>query len=216
MKKLVSILLLALVLVVPTSWAQDEGYHCGDSIRIEATPAAGYHFVEWSDGNTENPRLIAIDGDIELRAIFAPDCGTYAQVPVIQLYDWMLMLNRDTLQKQHYELSETDIRWYRVVGEADDLETFTGDDELVGEGFYLTLGEKLTGTGQYYAVIDVSRNMAQGALCSDYMRSEIVDYSAPSGDVPAIEVRKEIRKGLLYIIVNDETYNAAGIKIKEE
>ncbi len=212
MKKSVSILLLTLLLGLPTSWAQDEVYHCGDSIVIEATAAEGYHFVEWSDGNTENPRKIAVDGDIELQALFAPDCGTYAAVPVIRLYDWMLMLNRDTLQKQHYEIADSDIRWYRVVGDADDLESFTGDDALVGTGYYLTLGETLTGTGQYYAMIDVSRNSAQGALCSDFMRSEIVDYSGSGGEVPAVEVRKEIRRGRLYIIVNDATYNAVGIK----
>lgn len=212
MKKLLSILTILLLLGHPTSWAQDEAYHCGDAITIEATPVAGYHFVEWSDGNTENPRTVYLDGELDIVAIFAPDCGTYASVPIIRLYDWMLMLNKDTLEKQHYEIADSDIRWYRIVGEADDLESFAGNDELVGEGYYLTLGSDLKGSGQYYAVIDVSRNMAQGALCSDYMRSEIVDYSAPGGEIPAIEVRKEIRKGRLYIIVNDETYNALGIK----
>lgn len=40
---------------------------------IKATPKFGYHFVKWSDGNTENPRTIEVKAeDNEFTAIFAP------------------------------------------------------------------------------------------------------------------------------------------------
>ena len=32
----------------------------GSSLRITATPAAGYSFTQWSDGNTSNPRTVTI------------------------------------------------------------------------------------------------------------------------------------------------------------
>ena len=45
-----------------------------DSITVTATIKAfavnGYHFVRWSDGNTDNPRTIIVTNDIELTAIF--------------------------------------------------------------------------------------------------------------------------------------------------
>ena len=40
-------------------------------VQISATPAYGYHFSSWSDGNTANPRTITITKDIALTANFA-------------------------------------------------------------------------------------------------------------------------------------------------
>lgn len=44
-----------------------------DSVVVTATALAPYHFVKWSDGNTENPRTVSIDGNIVLTAIFGID-----------------------------------------------------------------------------------------------------------------------------------------------
>ena len=62
--------------------SQDKGtalgggiYYQGDVITITATPNIGYHFVRWSDGNTEPIREIVVTDDIELNAVFAPLCG---------------------------------------------------------------------------------------------------------------------------------------------
>ena len=50
------------------------GYYCiNDSITITATPNKGYHFTQWSDGNTENPRTIVITQDTTFTAEFAPN-----------------------------------------------------------------------------------------------------------------------------------------------
>ena len=51
-----------------------------DSITIEAVPNYGYHFTQWSDGLTENPRTLVITQDTTFTAEFALDrtgtCGT--------------------------------------------------------------------------------------------------------------------------------------------
>ncbi len=39
--------------------------HYGDSVFIEALPNYGYHFTQWDDGNTDNPRLIVVPWDFE-------------------------------------------------------------------------------------------------------------------------------------------------------
>ena len=39
-------------------------------LTITATPAEGYHFEKWSDGVTDNPRTVVVDGDIKLAAEF--------------------------------------------------------------------------------------------------------------------------------------------------
>ena len=45
-------------------------YAYGTDVLIEAKPLTGYEFVEWSDDNQDNPRLLHIDGDISLEATF--------------------------------------------------------------------------------------------------------------------------------------------------
>ena len=41
--------------------------------EIYATPAYGYHFSSWSDGNTDNPRKYTVTKDVTLTANFAPN-----------------------------------------------------------------------------------------------------------------------------------------------
>ena len=45
-------------------------------VQISATPAYGYHFSSWSDGNTDNPRTITVTKDVTLTANFAPNTYT--------------------------------------------------------------------------------------------------------------------------------------------
>ena len=42
-----------------------------DTVTISATPNIGYHFVQWSDGNTDNPRTLVLTQDTTLTAEFA-------------------------------------------------------------------------------------------------------------------------------------------------
>ena len=45
-------------------------YKYGQNVSIEAHPQEGYHFVRWSDQNTENPRLVTVTSDSVIRAVF--------------------------------------------------------------------------------------------------------------------------------------------------
>ena len=47
-----------------------------DQVTITATPIYGYHFVQWSDGNTDNPRVVQVTGDKTYTAYF--DKNTYS------------------------------------------------------------------------------------------------------------------------------------------
>ncbi|MCQ2327256.1 MAG: leucine-rich repeat protein, partial [Bacteroidales bacterium] len=46
-------------------------YAYGETITIEAIPIIGYHFTQWSDGDTNNPRQILLTHDTILTASFA-------------------------------------------------------------------------------------------------------------------------------------------------
>ena len=47
-------------------------YAYGTSATIEAVPAEGYRFVQWSDGNTDNPRTVVVTDNLTLTAEFEP------------------------------------------------------------------------------------------------------------------------------------------------
>ena len=47
-----------------------------DSLFLTATPKYGYHFTQWSDGNTDNPRTIQLTQDTAFNAVFAKNLYT--------------------------------------------------------------------------------------------------------------------------------------------
>lgn len=46
-------------------------YNHGTSVALTATPAYGYHFVQWSDGNYDNPRILTVTSNATYIAQFA-------------------------------------------------------------------------------------------------------------------------------------------------
>ena len=56
--------------------AYDTVYHEGDTATITATPSIGYHFVGWSDGSTDNPRVLVVAKDSAINALF--ELNTYS------------------------------------------------------------------------------------------------------------------------------------------
>ncbi len=46
-------------------------YAYGSSVSIGATANEGYHFVEWNDHNTDNPRSVTVSGNVTYTATFA-------------------------------------------------------------------------------------------------------------------------------------------------
>ncbi len=55
-------------------------YDYNSTATLTATPASGYHFVQWQDGNTQNPRTVTVTGDATYTATFeanAPSVNYY-------------------------------------------------------------------------------------------------------------------------------------------
>ena len=48
-------------------------FYEGETAILTVTPYYGYHFVEWSDQNTENPRNIVVQSNDEFTALLAPN-----------------------------------------------------------------------------------------------------------------------------------------------
>ena len=50
-------------------------YNAGATATLTATAAAGYHFVQWQDGNMQNPRTVTVTGNATYTATFASDAS---------------------------------------------------------------------------------------------------------------------------------------------
>ena len=61
-----------------TAWGTVTGetLYWNEAISQTATPNEGYHFVQWSDGNTDNPRAFTLTSDSTITAEFAPNTYT--------------------------------------------------------------------------------------------------------------------------------------------
>lgn len=152
---------------------------CGSWITLTATPFDDYYFIRWSDGNTDSVRSVQVNEDVNYIAYFGEKCRESASWPVVALYDWLIMLNVNAINNEGYFFGPENVNWYRVVGEPDDFSAGQAqDDQLVVSGsYYLTLNQNLQGTGDYYAIVDISSNPS-GRICTDYMRSEIIHFSS--------------------------------------
>ncbi len=65
--------------VTPTGTGTVAGggtYYYGDDATLTATPNYGYHFSQWQDGNTDNPRTITVSNNALYTATFAPNSYT--------------------------------------------------------------------------------------------------------------------------------------------
>ena len=96
---------------------------CQDTAVVEATPAAGYLFARWNDGNTDNPRSLVLTEDTHLVAIF----GVLVQ-DTVPYYDTIHITVYDTIHI--YDTISTTIDRVEVI----DAKVYVQNGDIVVEG----------------------------------------------------------------------------------
>ena len=94
---------VTLLIADSTPWGSvsGSGLYCNhENAFISATPDFGYHFVQWNDGNTENPRKITLTQDTTFCAIFE-----------INLYSIVGSANPQVNYSFNFENSSKDYQW---------------------------------------------------------------------------------------------------------
>lgn len=161
---------------------------CGTWVTFYALPFDQFIFSHWSDGSTDSVRTIEVTEDMTFVAYFRDKCGDYAELPLVNRYDWILMLNvRKIVEEMHYDISPERVRWYRAVGKVDSLDNpdeNDPEDAYLGEGYSFTLDKNLQQTGIYYALVEL--NSDSNLYCSGLARSELASFVAPE---PTRQVR---------------------------
>jgi ribosomal protein L18 len=90
-------------------------YAYNTSALLTATPNAHYHFVQWLDGNTENPRLVTVTDNMSFMAQFAPDIYSIVATPADYTmgsvagsgnYEYLSTATLTATPNQHYHFTQ--------------------------------------------------------------------------------------------------------------
>ena len=87
-------------------------YDYGTTATLTATADEHYHFTQWTDGNTDNPRTISVEGDATYTAEFAIDqytITTYAQNGNVNgggTYDYGTTATLTATADEHYHFTQ--------------------------------------------------------------------------------------------------------------
>ena len=139
-----------------------ECYTEGTQITLTAEAYEGYQFSQWSDGNTDNPRLLTMTEDIYLTAVF-----TYTP---IEEHSYTIRVKKDDVSDM--DLSNGLYLWWWYNDQAGQLANMTlGDD-----GWYTTT---ITTTANSINCLAVNTDVVN----NDWTGQQTIDYTNITGDV---------------------------------
>lgn len=168
MKKIFSIILS--LCLFSSAYGNAFTTDCGNTVSITATPVTGYHFTQWQDGNTDNPRQIEVKASASYTASFAPneytiifvnEDGTELQKSLFA-YGTMPVYNGATPTKPaSAQYTYTFAGWSPAIATVTANATYTATYSSSVNSYTLTLsGENgvVTGAGsyEYGSVVNVS------------------------------------------------------------
>ena len=115
-------------------------YRKYSSVIIDAVPNPGYHFVQWNDRNTDNPRAVTVSTDTVFTAEFAK--GT--AIEQLQMTDYKLRIypnpttGQFTIQSEDLEIENVEI--FDIVGRMQTMENRIENNEIVIDISHLSAG----------------------------------------------------------------------------
>ncbi len=134
-----------------------------------------------------------------------PDCQN--DTAVIAVYDWLLMYEHARMQSEGYNVTPDKVYWYAIGGDDwDNLNDWTIpyalDDEYLGNGYYYTINQAFNGTGDYYALVDVTDAGARTLPCLGIMRSQKFHYAYAPANAPTAQLYpSEVRNSdVVYVV----------------
>ena len=151
-------------------------YNIGSQATLTATPAAHYHFVNWSNGSTSNPLTVTVEKDSSLTANFAIDTHTvtlvandeaFGTVEGAGTYNYGTQVTAIAVPAAHYHF----VNWSN--GETNDTIVI----DLAGDTT-LTANFAIDTHLVTLAVDDVSHGTVEGAGFYDYGIQAIISATA--------------------------------------
>ena len=142
------------------------------TVTLQAIPQTGHHFTQWSDGNTENPRIITLTKDTVLNAQFAINMysvnilvndSTMGSVSGSGVYPYLSQVTVSATAAEHHHFvqwgdgSTSNPRQFTVTSDLS-LEAIFAEDAKFLISAYTpdTLMGQVYGAGEYYAGTQIS------------------------------------------------------------
>lgn len=170
-------------------------FYEGTHITLRAYPAAGYKFVSWSDGNTDNPRYMVM-----------PAQNVYLD-PIVEVDDSQTpkgaIINASATEGQG-SIADFTSGWY---AEGTEL-TITA---VAAEGYEFVQWSDGETANPYLLTVEDGKNINITAVFKDSSDTTGIDSTT---DNPSPVTHKYLRNGVLYIERNGKTYNALGVELK--
>ena len=166
----------------------------GTHFNLYAYPATGYKFVSWSDGNTDNPRLIIM-----------PAHNLYLD-PIVEVDDSQTpkgaIINASATEGQG-SIADFTSGWY---AEGTEL-TITA---VPANGYEFVQWSDGEVSNPYFLTVEDKKNINITAMFEPITTA----VSNVESQQASIESRKVLRNGILFIERNGKIYNAQGAEVK--
>ena len=166
----------------------------GTHFNLYAYPATGYKFVSWSDGNTDNPRLIIM-----------PAYNLYLD-PIVEVDDSQTpkgaIINASATEGQG-SIADFTSGWY---AEGTEL-TITA---VAAEGYTFVQWSDGEVANPYFITVEDKKNINITAMFEPTATAVNNVESQKSN----VEVQKILRNGILFILRDGKTYNALGFPVR--
>ncbi len=166
----------------------------GTHFNLYAYPATGYKFVSWSDGNTDNPRLIIM-----------PAHNVYLD-PIVEVDESQnpkgAIINASATEGQG-SIADFTSGWY---AEGTEL-TITA---VPAEGYKFVQWSDGEVSNPYFITVEDKKNINITAMFEPTTTTAVSNVESQQ---TSIESRKVLRNGILFIERNGKIYDARGIEV---
>lgn len=156
-------------------------YNIGATATLTATANSGYHFTQWQDGNTQNPRTVTVTGNTTYTAYFAPDGGDDG-CPTITSFPWNNSFDEDLTCWKTVDADGDGYNWgyYDGVAYSESYSYFDGTRQgLTPDNWLISRQIQVPASGNYKLSW-----RAQGAN-ADYFNEHYSVYLSTTGDNPS-------------------------------
>ena len=153
-------------------------YNSDATATLYAIPYTGYHFVQWNDGITTNPRQIIVTSDSSFTAIFSPTQTYYTITVNSNNANWGSVTGSGTyLQGTTVTLSATANTGYRFLQWSDGNTNATRSVTVNANATYTAIFEPYT---PLYTITVNSNNSNWGTVTSsgNYLQGSVITISA--------------------------------------
>ena len=167
----------------------------GTQFNLYAYPATGYKFVSWSDGNTDNPRLIIM-----------PAHNVYLD-PIVEVDESQnpkgAIINASATEGQG-SIADFTSGWY---AEGTEL-TITA---VPAEGYKFVQWSDGEVSNPYFITVEDKKNINITAMFEPTTTTAVSNVESQQ---TSIESRKVLRNGILFIERNGKTYSVTGQEVR--